>query len=141
MNGKRYIFFLFWIIILISYIPAYRAGFVFDFLGWQRAYAKGTFYDILNCFGYPANHQLLQLINYSFYRVFHLSPLPWYLLFTAVHACNGYLLYKLVIQISNYWKSHVPSLLAAGGVMVFLLHPYAVEPVVTKVCIHYLLSL
>ncbi|MDQ3016684.1 MAG: hypothetical protein M3R25_08200 [Bacteroidota bacterium] len=126
---------------LISFIPSIGAGFVFDFPGWQDDYNHGKFSDIINCFGYPGNHQLLHLVFYSFYKLFGVQGLPWYLFFTILHGLNGYLLYHVIIIWMKQWGAKLNYSMALLGVGIFLLHPYNVEPVVWKVCVHYLLSL
>ena len=52
MKSSRMIFPIFLLITLIAFYPTIGAGFVFDFLGWQRAYDAGTFTDIFTSFGY-----------------------------------------------------------------------------------------
>src|SRR5688572_21806302 len=112
MRWTRYVFFFCWVISLLSYIPSIGAGFVFDFLGWQRAYNAGSFADIMTSFGYHGNHQFLHLIFYTFYKIFHIQSLPWYLLFCTLHAVNGYMLYKLILNLSSHWKYNIQPLLA-----------------------------
>ncbi|HUR31166.1 MAG TPA: hypothetical protein VMZ69_07015, partial [Saprospiraceae bacterium] len=141
MKWTRYVFFIFLGISLISFIPSIGSGFVFDFPGWQNAYAKGNFGDILNCFGYNGNHQFLHLIFYSFYRIFDIQGVPWYLFFCFLHAINAFLIYRLILAFSRFWNIDISAILAFSGGLIFLLHPYNVEPVVWKVCVHYLMSL
>ncbi len=141
MKWTRYVFFIFWALSLFSFIPSIGAGFVFDFLGWQKAYAEGSFVDILHCFGYNGNHQFLHFVFYSFYQLFNIQGLPWYLFFCSLHAVNGYLLYILILRLMHRWGGLISPLLAALAASVFLLHPYSVETVVRKECVHYLLSL
>ncbi|MEP6646636.1 MAG: hypothetical protein ABJC12_06070 [Saprospiraceae bacterium] len=140
MRWTKYVFFLFWAFTLLLYIPSIGAGFVHDFLGWQRAYDEGSFSDIINCFGYPGNHQFLHLIFYSFYKIFHLQGLPWYLLFCTLHAINGYVFYVFIKKLSVFWGGNISPFVAFLGVLVFLTSPYCVEAVVWKTCVHYLLS-
>jgi len=141
MKWTRYVFFIFWALSLFSFIPSIGAGFVYDFLGWQDDYAKGSFADILNCFGYNGNHQFLHFVFYSFYQLFNIQGLPWYLFFCSLHAVNGYLLYLLILRLMRQWGGYISPFLAALGAATFLLHPYCVDSVVWKVCVHYLLSL
>ena len=126
---------------LISFLPSIGAGFVFDFPGWQNAYNGKNFIDIIDCFGYPGNHQLLHLVFYTFYRIFHVQGFPWYLFFAVLHGINGYILYRVIIALSKHWGAKVNFTMAAVGAGIFILHPYNVEPVVWKVCVHYLLSM
>lgn len=140
MKWTRHAFIICWLISLISYIPSIGSGFVFDFVGWQRAYNAGSFADIINCFGYHGNHQFLHLLFYTFYKIFHIQGVPWYLLFCTLHAVNGFMLYKLIIKLSAHWKYNFPELLAIIAAVLFLINPYNVETVVAKVCLHYLIT-
>src|SRR5688572_18768531 len=140
MKWTRHAFIICWLVSLLSFIPSIGSGFVFDFVGWQRAYNAGSFADIINCFGYHGNHQFLHLLFYTFYKIFHIQALPWYLLFSTLHAVNGFMLYKLIIKLSAHWKYNFPELLALIAAALFLINPYNVEVVVAKVCLHYLIS-
>ncbi|MBX2891777.1 MAG: hypothetical protein KF734_12655 [Saprospiraceae bacterium] len=118
--------------------PARHAGFVVDWFGWQMRYEAGGWADVPSSFGYQALQPVLQFCNYLMFRVFGTEGLPWYLLFATVHGVNGWLLYRLVRRLLLDEASLNPAL-AAG--FLFLLSPYAAEPVVWRVCLHYLLTL
>jgi hypothetical protein len=141
MKTRSLLFPVFLLITLIAFYPTIGAGFVFDFLGWQRVYDAGSFGDILNSFGYSGNHQVLHFFFYSIYSIFHIKGLPWYIIFCTLHAFNAWLFYSWLTQINLRWKINAPGLLITLTCILFLIHPYNVEPVVWKVCIHYLLSL
>ena len=141
MKVSRWVFPLFLLISLVTYYPTIGAGFVHDFLGWQIAYNAGSFADILNCFGYPGNHQVLHLFFYSIYSIFHIQGLPWYIIFCSIHAFNAWLLFGWVLQITSLWKISISALLVMFVSILFIIHPYNVEAVVWKTCLHYLLSL
>ncbi len=141
MMSRKLVLILFFVVALISYYPTIGAGFVFDYLGWQRVYNLGSFGDILHCFGYSGNHQTLHFFFYSTYSLFHINGWAWYLIFTGIHAFNGWLLYLWLQSISKRWKIDTPRWLPVLIVLIFLLHPYSVEAVVWKACLHYLLSL
>ena len=141
MKSNRFLLPLFLLITLISFYPSIGAGFVFDFLGWQRVYDAGSFGDIFNSFGYKGNHQVLHFFFYTIYSIFHIKGLPWYIIFCTLHAINGFLFYLWLIQINTRWKVNASGLLITLASILFLINPYNVEPVVWKVCIHYLLSL
>lgn len=141
MMSRNLVLILFFVVTLISYYPTIGAGFVFDFLGWQRVYNLGSFSDIFHCFGYPGNHQTLHFFFYSIYSLFHINGWAWYLIFGGLHAFNGWLFYLWILSISKRWKIQTPPWLPVLIGLIFLLHPYAVEAVVWKACLHYLLSL
>ena len=141
MKWTRFVFPVLLAVSLLSFIPSIGSGFVYDFLGWQKEYAQGSFKDIINCFGYNGNHQFLHLVFYSFYQIFNIQGFPWYLLFCTLHAVNAFLLYKFILDFNQHWKTSIPEVLAVIGAMMFIIHPYNVEAVVWKVCVHYLLSM
>lgn len=141
MKSGKLIFPALWLISMVTFYPTIGAGFVFDFLGWQRQYDQGSFADILTSFGYKGNHQVLHFFFYSIYCLFHTRGLPWYVLFCSLHAFNAWLLYHWLTDVSRRWKVQLPALLILLTSIVFVIHPYNVEPVVWKVCVHYLLSL
>jgi hypothetical protein len=141
MKSNKFVFPVFLLITLIVFYPTIGAGFVFDFLGWQRAYDNGTFTDIIHSFGYKGNHQVLHFFFYSLYSLFHISGVPWYLVFCSLHALNAWLLFKWLTSVNTRWNVHAHQLLILFICILFLIHPYNVEPVVWKVCVHYLLSL
>lgn len=135
MKWKSLVFPLLLAISLATYLPSIGAGFVYDFLGWQGQYESGSFKDVFHSFGYYGHHQMLHLVFYSFYSLFNIQGVPWYLFFCTLHAVNGYLLFLLVRKISNEEKLGILS------AVLFVLHPYAIEAVVWKACVHYLMSL
>jgi len=141
MKSSRLIFPVFLLITLVAFYPTIGAGFVFDFLGWQRVYDQGSFADIIHSFGYKGNHQALHFFFYSVYSLFHINGLPWYIIFCTLHAFNGWLLFTWLTAIHKRWQVKSSGLLIMLCCILFLVHPYNVEVVVWKVCIHYLLSL
>ncbi len=140
MKKESLPFLLFLILALITYSPSIGAGFVYDFLGWQRVYNEGSFADILHCFGYNGNHQLLHFFFYSIYALFHIQGLPWFLIFCTLHAFNAWLLFTWLRQLAGRWQIRMSLTVIYLVSILYLLHPYCVEPVVWKVCLHYLLS-
>lgn len=141
MKPNKWVFPLFLLLALAVYYPTIGAGFVYDFLGWQNVYNQGNFSDVLNSFGYSGHHQLLHLVFYSLYSIFHIQGLPWYLAFTTLHALNAWLMFIWLSRLTRSWQIAAPPLVIVLVSMLFLLNPYAIEPVVWKACIHYLLSM
>jgi len=141
MKPGRFLYPLFLLIVLVTYFPSMGSGFVFDFVGWQARYDPGSFADILNCFGYKGNQQVYHLFFYTIYSLFHLHGLAWYFIFCAFHALNGWLMYQWINKIALDWKISIPKQYVLLTCILILVHPYCVEPVVFKACIHYLVSL
>jgi len=143
MNIKTrdyFVFLSFFLGVLLVHWPARNAGFVSDFLGWQELYDKGPWWAFIYSFGYGGHQQVLQLINYSMYKAFGTYGLPWYLLFCLFHTLNGWLLYFLLLKISELWGTPYGRFTAIFGALFFLFSPYHPEVTVWRVCLHYMIS-
>ena len=141
LASERWWLLVFLAVALAVFWPARQAGFVTDGLGGQERYETGTLGQALHSFGWVAILPVLFTLNFSLFKLFGTAWLPWFLIFTTLHAGNGWLLYRFVARLLRgsgganvQWAA-----LATGGL--FLLSPYAVEPVVWKGCIQYPLSL
>lgn len=141
MKNRQWVFPAFLLACLITYIPSIGSGFVFDFPGWQQRYEAGQFSDVLHAFGYPSNQQAMHLFFYSLYKLFYIQGIPWYLVFCGLHAFNVWLTYKWLSALNGRWNLRLQPSIVLLVCFIFLLHPYVIEPVVWKACIHYLLSL
>ncbi|MEO6037015.1 MAG: hypothetical protein ABIQ93_01295, partial [Saprospiraceae bacterium] len=126
---------------LMVFWPARQAGFVTDWLGGQERYETGTFNQAFHSFGWVAILPVLFTINLALFKLFGTAWLPWFLIFTTLHALNGWQLFRFVSRVLPSEKGVDVrwAALATGGL--FLLSPYAVEPIVWKGCIQYPLSL
>jgi hypothetical protein len=120
--------------------PAHEAGFVSDFMGWEREYREQSFWAFLTTFGHPVHQQLPQFFNILLYKAFGAWGLPWYLLFCSIHAANGFLLYRLLLKISALWQLKHGAWLGITGALFFLFSPYITDATVWRVCLHYLMS-
>ncbi len=134
---------IFWLIsflalTLIFYWPTRSAGFVTDWLGWEQRYRAGGWADVLRSFGYQGLHPVLHFFNFSLYSLFGKSDTAWYISFSVIHAINAWLIGSLYLRLAPermLWRG------AIGAALLFLLSPYAAEPMVWRVCLHYLLAL
>lgn len=120
--------------------PAHEAGFVTDFLGWEKQYREQSFWAFLSTFGHPVHQQLPQFFNILLYRAFGTWGLPWYLVFSLVHAANGFLLYRFLLKIAGLWEIKTGQWAAMAGALFFLFSPYITDATVWRVCLHYLMS-
>lgn len=125
---------------ILWYLQARDYGFVSDFLGWIYKYQKGSYADVLNCFGYNGLHQVFHFINYSVYRLFGINELPWSILFSAWHGINAYLLFELLRDIKIRWHLELPKLELFVSVL-FLIAPFQIEVLTWNACLHYIISL
>ncbi len=122
----------FWIGIMLIYFPAYQAGFYTDFKDTLEAYKQYGFVDFINRKGIDNLnlYQATQVLLYCFISLFKTNPVPWFLLFTAMHAFNGYLIYKFFIRFFNklgWVTARTPVLF---GVVFFLVAPSAAQVVI-----------
>ena len=120
------------------YAPTLGAGFTSDFTAHVRFFEERAHVGWWNSFGWRSNLPVLFGLMYAFYKAFHLEALPWFLLFTLLHALNALGVFLLTRRLLPETRNGalLPAALAA---LWFLLGPYQAEPVVWKVCLHYLL--
>ena len=133
-------FLLLFILVQFFYCPTWNAGFVTDFTGLQWRLEGGNAADILNSFGFPALQPVLFAFFYLFYNAFGLHALPWYLVFTGLHALNGLLAYRFGAAMLANYGVRAPRIIALVGALFFLLSPYQSEAVTWRVCFNYLFS-
>lgn len=125
---------------VVIHWPAHNAGFVSDFLGWERQYREQSFWAFLITFGHPVHQQLPQFFNIVLYRLFGTWGLPWFALFSLLHALNGFLLYRFLLKCSDLWQLKQGQWLGITGALFFLFSPYITDATVWRVCLHYLMS-
>jgi hypothetical protein len=133
-------FLLFWALTQLFYYPTWEAGFVADFTGLMARFEGRTAAGILDCFGFPALQQVLNAMLYGMYSLFELSPLPWYLVFTSLHALNAWLLFQFTRGLLRDWDTQNDLWISLAAALFFLLCPYQSEPVTYRVCINFLFS-
>lgn len=113
---------------------------VTDFLSWLIKYETHGAEGLLTCFGYPGLHHFFHAINFSIFSIIGKSFLGWYIILSAMHGFNAFLLYMLSRKWNSKFlkgkQSHIP-LLAA---LIFLVYPFHMEAVIWKACLHYLLT-
>lgn len=114
--------------------PAREAGFTSDFTAHLEMFLTRADAGWWNSFGWRGNQPVLFGLMYLWHQWFGIAPLPWFLLFAGLHALNGTLLFLLAMRLQ------APSVLALAGALLFTLHPYQVEVLTWKVCLHYLIS-
>lgn len=134
----RWIFPLFLAITHLFYFPTWNAGFVTDFTGLQWRLEAASFWGFLNCFGFPALEQVLNIFLFVFYKLFHIHGLPWYLIFTTLHSLNGWMLYRVTHRLLHRVDYAHAGFAAFTGALLFLICPYHTEVVVWRVCFNFL---
>ncbi|TXB62258.1 hypothetical protein [Phaeodactylibacter luteus] len=121
------------------YLPTRTAGFVTDFTGLLGRFDGQGPAGIWDCFGFPALQQVLNAILYGMYSLFGTAHIPWYLLQTSLHALNGVLLFLLAQRWLLRLGHARPQAIAPLASLLFLLSPYASEPVTWRVAQNFLL--
>lgn len=133
------VWFCFWLAVSILYLPAWKGGFQQDFHGWLQMYTDEDFLAIINrnFAKIPSLYQLTQLQLYGWTWLFGTHPLPWYLLFTALHALNGMLLFRFSSRLFQDFKLPKATWIALAGTLLFLFNPSMTEAVLWKAAYHY----
>ena len=137
LSGKLLLLFL--ILVHIFYYPTWNAGFVTDFTGLMSRLEGQSIAGVLQCFGFPALEQVLNLFLFLMYNTFGASVLPWYFVFTTFHAVNAYLLFRFSCNLFQHFQLKGYSFVAWSGALFFLLSPYQSEVLVWRLCLNYLL--
>ncbi|MDX1407563.1 MAG: hypothetical protein R3330_05500, partial [Saprospiraceae bacterium] len=123
---------------LALYSPLYGAGFVTDFLGWLDCRQDTHFFASHLCFQNRGLYYIPFLFLTVLTDLFGTHPLPWYVIFTGLHALNACLVASLLRALSRYFQVAVPAWVPLVAALCFLLVPYQVEVVAWKACINYL---
>lgn len=132
-----------WLLVVVLYLPAWKAGFHQDFHGWLMMYTDNGFWDILNRkgAGIRSFYQLTQLQLFFWTWLFGTKALPWFLLMTALHALNGCLLLHFTRRLFQDFKLPQAENVSVWGTLLFLISPAMTETVVWKACYHYLIAM
>ncbi|MEO6834025.1 MAG: hypothetical protein ABI378_15160 [Chitinophagaceae bacterium] len=134
---------LLWFAVSLLYLPAWKGGFQQDFHGWLQLYTDQPFWDILNR-KFAKNqsfYQLTQLQLYGWTWLFGIRPLPWFLLFTALHALNGTLIFRFSSRLFQDFQLPNAAWIALAGSLLFLFNPSMTEAVLSKAAYHYLIGI
>lgn len=128
-----------WCCTAILYLPAFRGGFYEDFLGFMSAYRnlsfwEGTFRESTGLYyGY-------RIFMYLAIALFDLHPIPWFLLFTGLHAATAVSIQRFYKGLYRLWQAEYNRVALLTGILIWLLSPLAAEVINWKVCIHYMVS-
>ncbi|RQO32106.1 hypothetical protein DBR32_00385 [Taibaiella sp. KBW10] len=133
------LFFIFWVITAGIYLLAAKGGFVRDYPFFLQQYQDSGFTQ----FVFSPEQSLyygVNLVHYIFFSVFGVHPIPWILTFTALHSLNAMMVQRILLQYDQLIKANHSKYSYLLISLLFLLGPMATEPLVWKVCSHYLLS-
>src|SRR5699024_11046403 len=122
---------LFLIVLLVVayaiFYPARKAGFVTDFAQFPFRFAGKDWTGIFSSFGFPGVQPLTMAVNYYLHSHFGINYLPWYLVFTTMHALNAWLVFiwlKSFLKSIKLDASYNVGIIAA---VLFLLNPFSAE--------------
>ena len=141
--SEKYLFIFFWILAGLIYLPSYRAGFFFDFHSMLEYYHQQSFPDFINRkgIGHESLYQVTQLILFCLLSVFKTNPVPWFVLFTGLHAVNGFLVCRLFTRYFKLLNISAAQSIAFTGALIFIISPLQSEVVIWKAALHYLTGL
>ena len=130
----------FFILTLLFYWDTRDAGFVTDFLGWQYTFDNYSFAQVIHASdrGIKSFYHLTHLQMYAMSSLFGTWGLPWFLLFTALFALNGLLIFTFSKKLLDIFGIKNSFEVVFIGVLCFLLSPYQAEVMVWRASFHYL---
>ncbi len=131
-----------WLGVSALYLPAWKGGFQQDFHGLLQLYYDHSFLEMLNrsTSGIHSFYQLTQLQLFLLVWLLGTNPLPWFLLFSGLHALNGLQLFRFCRSLfSDFQLKHATWIAAAGSLLV-MFNPAMTEVVLWKACYHYLIA-
>lgn len=135
-----YQFLFFTILSLIVFIPTATTGFTFDYVGWAEHYKNGTYAEAINSFGYNGLHPVLHITSLTLTKLFGIKSAYWYLFMSFLHGANAFMFFKFLSYLLKRFKIDGALTASLFVSVLFLIHPYNIEPVVWRACVHYLIS-
>lgn len=135
-----YFFLVVWLSVFVVYLPAARAGFVSDYLGWLLHIKSHNFIDFVNRSGNPEKsfYQVTQVFTWLFYQVLGTHAWLWHLLFITLQSVNALLFYLLLFGVFTHTGIRQAKYIAAASAMLFSICPHISEVIVWEPSYHYL---
>ncbi len=142
LNKNAWIFSMLWLLTFILYIPAAKAGWVIDAVGFLSGLQHDGFWDFINRTHSEDQsfYQLFTLHYYVFYKIWGLNLWLWSLLYITVQSLNAYLLFLLCKTVFSDTGVKNGSVLALVAAFLFTINPHISEVVICKAYYHYLQS-
>ncbi len=139
-NKNSIIFALLWVLTMIIYFPAAKAGWVIDAVGGIYNLKHLSFWDFINSTQSATQslYQLYALDLFVFYKLWGVNVWMWSLLFISLHAINAFLLFIFCRNI--FFDSGIKNgvIISLCGAIVFTVCPHISEVLIWKACFHYL---
>lgn len=133
------LFLVFWVLSAAAYLFAAKGGFVRDYPFFLQEFHDYSF----SRFVLSPTQSLyygVNLVHYILFSLFGQHALPWILTFTALHSLNAAMVFRFLNSYALRLKARIPQYYFLLISVLFLLGPMATEPVIWKVCSHYLIS-
>lgn len=137
LNNHLLVFFFYWLIAFIIYLPAAKAGLVGDMPYMFDSINNKSFLDFLNPGNGIALYQLAALNFYVLIKLLGTNVWLWHLLYVTVHAINGMLLFKFFSRLLKDSAIDNAVQLSFIAVCLFIICPHASEVVVWKASNHH----
>lgn len=134
------LFLLCWLMVLVLYAPTWRNGFYMDFIASIENMDRLSFFEYINQADVAVTasfYQVTQSMIYFLLKLFGVHPLPWFLLFTAMFAFTGVVIFQFFKKLFSVSGWQVQPLLPLFGVLFILFAPISAEVVVWKACLQY----
>ncbi|MCW3122627.1 MAG: hypothetical protein JWQ38_2119 [Flavipsychrobacter sp.] len=134
------VFGLLWVLTLGLYLPAVKAGWTIDAVGWIYNLKHLSFWDFINCTqsATQSMYQLYALDFLVFYKLFGVNPYIWSIIFISFHALNAFLVFRLCKNIFSDSGINNGNAIALCGTIIFTVCPHISEVLIWKACFHYL---
>ena len=141
-NNTFQLYLFFFLLTISLYWITRNAGFVTDYLGFQTDFDNHSAWSVINGDRYNIKsfYHFTHILMYSMAAAFRTWGLPWFLLFSALFALNGLLVYRLFDFLFKKCGFEDTNNVILIGVLFFLLSPYQAEVMVWRASFHYLLA-
>lgn len=142
LQGKNlfWLFLFFWLCTALVYFPAYKGGFYEDFLKFIDTQKQLSLTDVLRQRSWSLYYGV-ETFHYCFLSLFHTRPLPWFLLFTGMHALTAISLLRFFRGLFRIWQTSFGDAVVLTGTLFWLFTPLAAETINWKACSHYMVSM
>lgn len=130
----------FWLLTVLFYCMAYKGGFYEDFVGFLEDNRNQSYSDVVTKSGHVMYFGV-NTFQYIFIHLFGSRPVPWFLLFTGLHAVTALVQVRFFRSLFAFWELNVSKWVILFGSLLWLLTPLAVETVNWKACSHYMCSM
>jgi hypothetical protein len=135
-----WLFLGFWLVTILFYALAYKGGFSNDLVDFLYHFRIKTYAEFVS----PPGHSMylgVNTIQYLLIYLFGRQPLPWFLVFTGLHALTALTLARFFRNLFLFWEGTYSKWVILTGTLFWLLTPLAVETVTWKACSHYMCSM